>query len=540
MNNTTLFNVNGLIGNGAYEEAQFPNAESLVKHLDYLGIDRSLVAHVEARDLNPAWGNRRLLEEIAESGYSDRLIPAFVISPSCYYEKGALDFLKENLGSGKVRALRIYPEVSRFPVLQLERIFAELAQWKPVVFCDCRSLSENDILDVVTLAGKFPGMSFVFTQKTWCGFGSLIDAMWRRKNIYVDISWMHMRGTANIIIEEFGAERLLFGIGNKAHYGAAIAALAHYRITPKQREQIAHGNIEKLLKIKPLRKISFEKTALLKQKPLWNTFREGLPLEGVKVIDAHGHMGPISLGQYFRDMDFEGQIRIMADQMKRCGVGRTMISAINALFGEAVEGNLLAEKYLTKHKDIFSGYLSFNPLYGKGLTSEFDNFFRRGFFIGFKILPVYWKIPVTDPGYGPVWKYADKYRLPILIHTWDDSCDSPAMLKDIVKKYPNAFFLLGHSGGGTRGRIEAEKLALENKNVFLEFCGTFCTTRPFEDSMKIVGADRVVFGSDTVGHELAWELGRYLSMPVPDKQIIPGLGENFDKILKKAKNFKNI
>ncbi|MFA6293209.1 MAG: hypothetical protein WC637_15595, partial [Victivallales bacterium] len=122
MSITSLFNVNAMIGDGAYEEAPFTSAESLVKHLDYLGIDRSLVAHVEARDLNPTWGNRRLLKEIAASGYPDRLIPAFVISPSCYYEKGALSFLKENLSSGKIRALRIYPSVSRFPILLLERI----------------------------------------------------------------------------------------------------------------------------------------------------------------------------------------------------------------------------------------------------------------------------------------------------------------------------------------------------------------------------------------------------------------------------------
>ena len=132
-----FFNVNALIGNGAYEEAQYPSAESLVKHLDYLEIDRSLVSHVEARDLNPTWGNRRLLKEISESGHSDRLIPAFVISPSCYYEKGALDFLKENLSSEKVRALRIYPSVSRFPILLLERIFIELAGWEPMVLWDC-------------------------------------------------------------------------------------------------------------------------------------------------------------------------------------------------------------------------------------------------------------------------------------------------------------------------------------------------------------------------------------------------------------------
>ncbi|MFA6293207.1 MAG: amidohydrolase family protein, partial [Victivallales bacterium] len=132
------------------------------------------------------------------------------------------------------------------------------------------------------------------------------------------------------------------------------------------------------------------------------------------------------------------------------------------------------------------------------------------------------------------------YHLPILLHTWDDSYNSPAMLKGVVKKHPNANFLLGHSGGGTRGRIEAEELALANPNVFLEFCGSFTTPRPFEDSMKIAGTARVLFGSDTGAHDQAWELGRYLSMPVPDKQLIPGLGENFLKILKKSKNNLNI
>jgi len=164
-----------------------------------------------------------------------------------------------------------------------------------------------------------------------------------------------------------------------------------------------------------------------------------------------------------------------------------------------------------------------------------DGFFKRGYYIGFKILAAYWRIPFTDSRYDVVWKYADKFRLPILLHTWDGE---PPLLKDIVKKYPNANFLLGHSGGGTRGRLEAEELALANPNVYLEFCGSFCTPRPFEVSMKIVGNDRVMFGSDTGAHDQAWELGRYLSMPVPDKQLIPGLGENFIKVLKKVKKIK--
>ena len=124
----------------------------------------------------------------------------------------------------------------------------------------------------------------------------------------------------------------------------------------------------------------------------------------------------------------------------------------------------------------------------------------------------------------------------MLIHTWDDKYNSPAMLKDIAPKYPGAFFLLGHSGGGTRGRSEAVALARTNPNVVLEFCGSFTTPVPFEQSMSAVRKEQVVFGSDTGGHCEAWELGRFLSMPVPDKDLVPALGANMERILSKAKS----
>ena len=115
MSDPILFNVNGSIGSGAYETPDYPTAGDFLRHLDYLGIDRSLVWHVEARDFNPTLGNRRLLAAIADAGAQERLFPAFVITPACYFEYGALDFLRESLAAGRVKALRIMPKVSRFP-----------------------------------------------------------------------------------------------------------------------------------------------------------------------------------------------------------------------------------------------------------------------------------------------------------------------------------------------------------------------------------------------------------------------------------------
>ncbi len=532
MQNISFFNINGSIGRGAYEAPEFPTAQSFAEHLDYLGIDRSLVWHIAARDLSPVEGNRRLLREIAEAGLGKRLLPAFIITPACFYEYGVLDYLREQLHAGRVRALRITPEMSRFPIREIERVLGALAQFEPVLLWDCRhGHHELDIRDMEHLARTFPRVAFVVTQKMWGGFGSVLDLMWRCPNVSVDTSWLHMRDTLELLTENFGATRVLFGVGYKSHYGAAIAALAHARLTDAQRELIAHGNIERLLQIEPVQQKLAQPPALLEKKPLWNDLRTGRPIKGVEVIDAHGHTPPHTRGWVIRQQDQAGGIAALIGQMDRLGVSRLVLSPETALFGENLAGNREAEELLVKHKDRFAGYLVFNPLYADEMIPELDGFFKRGFFVGFKILASYWKIPLIDPRYRPVWEYADRHHLPILLHTWDDSHNSPAMLKDIVEKYPRAIFILGHSGGGTRGRLEAEVLAQENPNVFLEFCGSFTTPRPFETSLRLVGRERVLFGSDTAAHDEAWELGRYLSMPLPDNDLIPGLGANMQGIL---------
>jgi predicted TIM-barrel fold metal-dependent hydrolase len=439
-----------------------------------------------------------------------------------------MDFLCENFASGEVRALRIMPTVSRFPVRQLERVLSKLEQFAPLVLWDTETFTdENDIQGIEYLTKKMPKINFALTQKMWPGFGSLLDLMWRCPNVYVDISWLHMRDTIELLRDEFGAERVLFGIGYKSHYGAAAAMLAHARITDEERELIAHGNIERLLKLSPLDKKLAQKSDLLHQKPLWEKFSSGVSLDDIEIIDVHGHDGPHTRGWILR----EGTISEIVKQMDRLGVNKLILSGERALFGDAVEGNLKVEKDAETFKGRIAGYLGFNPLYSEKLVPLFDDFFSRDFYVGFKLLASYWKVPLTDEVYKPVWEYANKHRLPILLHTWNDKYNSPAMLKEIVKKYPQAFFILGHSGGGTSGRLEAEELAVKNKNIYLEFCGTFTTPLSFESSAEKVGWDRVLFGSDTGAHSEAWELGRFLSMPVPDEALRPALAGNIKNIL---------
>ena len=532
MNRLQLFNVNASIGESAYGGSDFPAISDLLEHMDYLGIDRSLVWHLGARDMNPAYGNRKLLDEIAAAKADERILPVFIITPACFYGNGVINYLKECFSSKRVRAIRLTPEMSRFPIRRIERVLAELVEFCPLVLWDAPTFAdEQSFRDIEYLAKRFPQVNFAITQLMWPPFGGVLDLMWRCPNIYIDISWLHMRSSIELLCKDFGAERVLFGIGYKSHYGAAIAELVFAQISDDQRELIAHGNVERLLGLSVLdTKLTAECSNKL-DKPLWDRFKNGEALNNVKIIDAHAHDQLPTMGWFLPETSLEENVDSLVEQSRRLEINQTILSSGIALFGDGVEGNFNTEKAFAKYGGIFKGYLGFNPRFSDVLVPLLDDFFSREFYVGFKLLSSYWKIPVTNPAYNPVWEYADKHRLPILLHTWDDKYNSPAMLTEIVEKYPGAIFLLGHSGGGTTGRAEAEELALNNANVYLEFCGSFTTPVPFEDSANRVGWDKVVFGSDTGAHSEAWELGRYLSMPVPDEILIPGLAENILKIL---------
>ena len=74
-------------------------------------------------------------------------------------------------------------------------------------------------------------------------------------------------------------------------------------------------------------------------------------------------------------------------------------------------------------------------------------------------------------------------------------------------------------------------MAQANANVYLEWCGSFTSSVPWEQTLELVGGRQVVFGTDAVFHDAAWELGRFLSLDAPAEKLLPILGDNMRRIL---------
>lgn len=527
-----LFNINGAVGSGGYSASVFPRLRDLIAHMDYLQVDRSLVWQVEACDFNARCGNQMLLDALEQApDMANRIIPALVVSPETAWQKGGMEQIVDAIGEGVTRAVRVFPRTNRFQFEYLSETLKLLAKYRPVILCDIDQLERADILQVKELAGRLPEIRVVLTKVSWDWQSHVFYLMASCENVYLDTSWLHVNDGIEKVVDRFGPDRVLWGLGPKTDNGASIAALAHAQVDDHTRELISHGNAERILEVQRIDdEVQFVSSGL--SKPLWEMFRKGKSMTETEIIDAHGHVGPSAMGWYDRVGDMAENVEQIYTKLERLGVDQIVISPLKACFADPVHGNReFAEAIRGRYSDRISAYFVYNPHYVACLDPLLDEFFREGAFVGFKLLSDYWRVPVTDDAYESVWRYANAHRLIILIHTWNTEYDSPAMLSDIVKKYPDASFLLGHSGGDSPGRYEAIELAKQNSNVYLEFCGSFCSDVSWEWTIRQVGIDRVVFGSDATTHDLAWELGRFLSIPMDDEELRPALADNFKRLL---------
>jgi len=518
-----LFDANGSFGNPATSAPDCPTAAVRLAHMDRLGIARSLAWNVEATQGNPLAANRRLLDEIAHTpAATGRLIPAMAVSGVIAYERDGIEHFAAQMAEGRTRALRFVNVGGRLTLEQCAPVLQAVRHLKPFILVKWGETPARDILDFAAL---FPDIPLVLTDLIWpCAIGAF-DAMRQRTNVLMETSWWHTWEGVALAVKHFGAERVLFGTGFRCHNSAAIAALVRAEISQEQRELIARGNLDRLTGSQTEDRATVRPSG----NRLWQRCLAGEPL-GVDTVDAHGHLGP-SAGYVLEFQDERAQISAVLRVMDKVGESLMIFSGLQALHGSPADGNDLVRDLIKPHQSRFAMYVAFNPFYADDLLPRLDGWFANPQVVGFKLLCSYWQAPVTDSRFEPMWDYADRHRLPVLMHSWDGAMDSPAMARDIVSRHRDLTLLLGHSGGGDKGRREAEAMALEFPNVFLETCGSFCTTRRWEETLKSVPVSQVVYGTDAAAHDIHWELGRILSLDVSEEVLVPILGQNMRRIL---------
>ncbi|NOZ22940.1 MAG: amidohydrolase family protein [Planctomycetes bacterium] len=245
----------------------------------------------------------------------------------------------------------------------------------------------------------------------------------------------------------------------------------------------------------------------------------GKKLEGELVIDVHAHLGPW-YNFFIPQNDADGMIGVM----DHIGVDVVCPCSHACIGPDFILGNDLAAEAIQKYPGRFAPYIGVNPNYPDGVADEIERCRQKGM-KNVKMHSMH-KVPYDDSRYAPAFEIANDLGWAVLAHTWGN--DAKVFVK-LGETYPNAKFLLGHSGVVDFGAyVEA---ANARENVFLDLATSQVGYNWVEAFVERVGADRVLFGSDIPFIALAPQIGQVLCARISDDDKRDILGLNAKHVL---------
>jgi len=255
--------------------------------------------------------------------------------------------------------------------------------------------------------------------------------------------------------------------------------------------------------------------------------RKGLPIHGVEVLDAHGHMGP-----YFNFHIAWNDADGMVEAMDRLGIRTTCVCPHAAIGPDVGLGNDMVMDAIDRHSGRFIGYIGTNPNYPEEVAPELERCAVHPGMRAIKLHPSLHMYPVNGPNWRPVWEWAQDRAWPVLIHTWmgDPYCN-PELCAKTADDYPEANVLFAHVGGPT-GTDVCIELTRTRQNVYLDPTASTNTFGLTERLVREVGAEKVIYGSDIPFIDAGVGLAKIVYAKIKDSEKELILGDTMRRLLK--------
>ncbi|MFO0878297.1 MAG: amidohydrolase family protein [Gemmataceae bacterium] len=232
------------------------------------------------------------------------------------------------------------------------------------------------------------------------------------------------------------------------------------------------------------------------------------------ILDVHSHFWEFP--RHFSD-DFRQQARraragvevdltVRWDDYQRTSVPdvRTVVFGGKArLSGLWVDDRDVAA-YVAAHADALLGFLSLDPTQ-PGWERELEVGHKELGLRGIKLMPMYAGFLPQDERLDPLWRYATKHQLPVLLHTGTTfvsqaplECTLPRHLDAVAIRFPEVRLILAHLGHPYEG--ECVVVIRKHPHVYADLSALHY--RPFQlyHSLMLVQEygvwDKVLFGTD--------------------------------------------
>jgi predicted TIM-barrel fold metal-dependent hydrolase len=232
------------------------------------------------------------------------------------------------------------------------------------------------------------------------------------------------------------------------------------------------------------------------------------------VIDVHSHFWeyPRDFNADFREQAKRARAGVEVDLTVRyedyhaaCRVPvRTVVFGGKArLSGMWVDDRRIAD-YVAAHSDTLIGFLSVDPTQ-PGWEKELRDGHEELGLRGIKLLPMYAGFHPADERLEPIWKYAAKHRLPVLLHTGTTFVSQapleytlPRHLDTVAIRHPEVKIIMAHLGHPYEG--ECVVTIRKHPNMYADISALHYRPFQFYHSLMLVQEygvwDKVLFGTD--------------------------------------------
>ncbi len=154
--------------------------------------------------------------------------------------------------------------------------------------------------------------------------------------------------------------------------------------------------------------------------------------------------------------------------------------------------------------------------------------------LGFRGVKLEATVNCRDARLDPILETVRRLGVPLLHHSWYQAVrtveqeSTPADIANLASRFPDVRIIMAHLGGArVRGVLDIRPY----RNIWIDTSGSQPMGELVEYAVQILGADRIVYGSDVPGRDFSAQLGRVLGARISIAQRRRILFENARQLL---------
>lgn len=251
------------------------------------------------------------------------------------------------------------------------------------------------------------------------------------------------------------------------------------------------------------------------------------------IIDAHTHLGRAypwaSYGGFIPEKGtsaYEFGPEELLEKMNNLGIDKAVIMTMSN-WSDNVRDNKEIAEIARRYSDRLVGFALIDPRM-RGVERLKRAVEELGI-KGLKLHPFAQCYGIYLPYVHPLVEQAIKLKVPVMVHSGTPPHSTPLQIAMLADTFPDATIIMAHMGVSETYAYEARYAAKKYDNIILETSGIPCSY--VKRAIDLVGAEKVVFGSDAPWNVIDIELMKLKVLKLPEDEERLVLGENMAKIL---------